>query len=484
MAKRITVVLSQGQSASPAKRGLEEELVARFMMERGLDVTVIPHLYDLAPDGTGMLCLQGISGDMVVLSWLFPRAAHWVLARNGVAGQTGTTLLVAAAEEEDDEDDVEDKVPDASPDAAPGASAKAVPNRKIYCIDLRVSDQPQAFVDEVLRIARESTVQTVDLLGWIGGNPSEASLARFVTPANGNVEAANGAAPPPVVRIDEPTDRRWYPVIDYSRCTNCMECLDFCLFGVYGLDRADAILVEQPDNCRKGCPACSRVCPENAIIFPQHKTPASAGSADGVAGGFKIDLSRLFGAPDALQQAVVERDTELVAVGRDAVGEAVGMPKRQADRCDGPKDELDQLIDQLDDLAMPPLPLCAINHVARQTRRLEASRSFYRDLLGFREIERPAFNFRGAWLFGYGVQLHLIEDQGAPDPHGEIQTRADHLAFDTSDLAQVERTLAAMGVPFRVNVQSGTGVRQLFLRDPDGHHVEIAAYPATPAFLA
>jgi MinD superfamily P-loop ATPase len=48
-----------------------------------------------------------------------------------------------------------------------------------------------------------------------------------------------------------------------------MECIDFCLFGVYGVDRGETILVEQPDNCRKGCPACSRVCPENAIM----KTP-------------------------------------------------------------------------------------------------------------------------------------------------------------------------------------------------------------------
>jgi NAD-dependent dihydropyrimidine dehydrogenase PreA subunit len=152
--------------------------------------------------------------------------------------------------------------------------------------------------------------------------------------------------------VEEAPSRRWYPVIDYSRCTNCMECLDFCLFGVYGVDKVETILVEQPDNCRKGCPACSRVCPENAIIFPQHKTPAIAGSPDGSAGAFKIDLSKLFGAPDALQQAVLERDVELVAVGRDAVGAAVGMPKRQSDkRCD-PKDELDNLIDQLDELGL------------------------------------------------------------------------------------------------------------------------------------
>ncbi|MCI0418785.1 MAG: hypothetical protein L0312_06120, partial [Acidobacteria bacterium] len=84
-------------------------------------------------------------------------------------------------------------------------------------------------------------------------------------------EASTGNGPAPT-RIEEETDRRWYPVIDFSRCTNCLECLDFCLFGVYGIGQAETILVEQPDNCRKGCPACSRVCPANAIIFPQRDT--------------------------------------------------------------------------------------------------------------------------------------------------------------------------------------------------------------------
>jgi ferredoxin len=133
-----------------------------------------------------------------------------------------------------------------------------------------------------------------------------------------------------------------------------MECIDFCLFGVYGVDRAETILVEQPDNCRKGCPACSRVCPENAIIFPQHKTPAIAGSAE-AAGGLKIDLSALFGGgtgQDALTTAVAERDEQLVLAGRDAVGITVGVPKRQQGKPQGPKDELDHLIDALDDLSL------------------------------------------------------------------------------------------------------------------------------------
>jgi NAD-dependent dihydropyrimidine dehydrogenase PreA subunit len=167
--------------------------------------------------------------------------------------------------------------------------------------------------------------------------------------ANGNESAStNGNSN---VDVPEAVKRRWYPVIDYSRCTNCMECIDFCLFGVYGVDSLDTILVEQQDNCKKGCPACSRVCPENAIIFPVHKTPAIAG-ADGEIAGLKIDLSKLFGAPDGLAAAVAERDAELVADGRDAVGMTVGIPKRQTTKPPQQRDALDDLMDSLDNAVL------------------------------------------------------------------------------------------------------------------------------------
>ena len=53
---------------------------------------------------------------------------------------------------------------------------------------------------------------------------------------------------------------------------------------------------------------------------------------------------------DALTQAVEERDRELVNDGRAAVGMAVGLPKRQAEKVGGPKDDLDKLMDDLDAL--------------------------------------------------------------------------------------------------------------------------------------
>jgi len=357
MPNRLTIVISQGQSNNPAKRRLEEALVGTLLLEPGLEVTVIPNLYDLAPDGTGMLCLQGITGDMVVLSWLYARAAHWTLDRNGIRGRVGQVLLTGDAGSEEDDEEGEGSA-DGEQDAKPRVvESRPMPNRTIYCLDLRAKTEFEPFVAEIRRIRDEAAVQTVNLLGWIGGTPQPEQLDRYLKaeepqPANGSkTRDQAGRDPQPVVVAEEPA-RRWYPVIDYSRCTNCMECIDFCLFGVYGVDRAETILVEQPDNCRKGCPACSRVCPENAIIFPQHKTPAIAGSPDGSAGALKIDLSKLFGAPDALEVAVLERDVELVAVGRDAVGATIGIPKRQPPKRSGPRDELDDLMDALDDMVL------------------------------------------------------------------------------------------------------------------------------------
>ncbi|MEI6464678.1 MAG: ferredoxin family protein [Verrucomicrobiota bacterium] len=91
----------------------------------------------------------------------------------------------------------------------------------------------------------------------------------------------------------------WFPVIDYDRCTNCMQCLSFCLFGVYGADREGHILVQSQDNCKTNCPACSRVCPEAAIMFPKYKAGPINGDevkdSDLQREKMKVDISALLG---------------------------------------------------------------------------------------------------------------------------------------------------------------------------------------------
>src|ERR671935_1741392 len=100
---RLTVVLSQAQGKNPSKRALEESVAAALILEPGLDVSIVPHLYDLDAQHTGRLFLESVSGDMVVLSWLYPRAAFWLLDRDGIQGQFGETKLKPPVDDEDDE---------------------------------------------------------------------------------------------------------------------------------------------------------------------------------------------------------------------------------------------------------------------------------------------------------------------------------------------------------------------------------------------
>lgn len=91
----------------------------------------------------------------------------------------------------------------------------------------------------------------------------------------------------------------WFPVIDYQRCTNCMQCLSFCLFDVYGVSADSKIKVQNQSNCKTECPACSRVCPEVAIMFPKYRHSPINGdvvSADDVRReAMKVDISALLG---------------------------------------------------------------------------------------------------------------------------------------------------------------------------------------------
>lgn len=62
----------------------------------------------------------------------------------------------------------------------------------------------------------------------------------------------------------------WFPVIDYDRCVNCRQCMNFCLFGTYGLSAEGKVQVVKPSGCKTNCPACARMCPRQAIIFPKY----------------------------------------------------------------------------------------------------------------------------------------------------------------------------------------------------------------------
>lgn len=85
-----------------------------------------------------------------------------------------------------------------------------------------------------------------------------------------------------ISEISEEVSERWYPVIDASRCTDCGNCLQFCIFNVYEYDDSRRVVAASPDSCKPGCPACSRICPQGAIIFPLYKRDDAIAGAPGM----------------------------------------------------------------------------------------------------------------------------------------------------------------------------------------------------------
>lgn len=73
----------------------------------------------------------------------------------------------------------------------------------------------------------------------------------------------------------------WFPIIDHSRCNTCGQCADFCLFGVY--EKIDGkVVVANPKECKNNCPACARICPQTAIIFPKYEHSGAIAGADAI----------------------------------------------------------------------------------------------------------------------------------------------------------------------------------------------------------
>lgn len=126
----------------------------------------------------------------------------------------------------------------------------------------------------------------------IGGLAPDAVLE---TIEQGRVADQRGLNQPGAAGMWKP----WFPVIDYDRCTNCMQCLSFCLFDVYSVDDDKKIQVKNQDNCKTNCPACSRVCPEVAIMFPKYSGGPINGDivnqADLEREKMKVDISSLLG---------------------------------------------------------------------------------------------------------------------------------------------------------------------------------------------
>lgn len=205
-------------------------------------VVVMDSLYDLPEGDPRGLSLTETSEDLLLLGRFAPRALIWTTVRRGALNG----------------------------------------RRRLYALDVR------RFTPATLAAA---ATEKAAVEGQAGAPAKTSGDAKENIPPFAPPEASVVASPTPPVR-------RWYPVVDYDRCTTCMSCLDYCLFGVYGADTQGRLRVTQPDMCRPNCPACARVCPRGAIIFPRCREDARIAGEE-TSGAVEIGDAR---APNAVNQ--------------------------------------------------------------------------------------------------------------------------------------------------------------------------------------
>jgi glyoxylase I family protein len=119
----------------------------------------------------------------------------------------------------------------------------------------------------------------------------------------------------------------------------------------------------------------------------------------------------------------------------------------------------------------------ALHHVSLSVTDLARAKAFYGGVLGLREIERPAFDFPGAWYDLGNAQLHLIVHDSPRSLRGttQVDSRDGHFALRIASFAEAVERLRAHGVTFVEKPRNATPWAQIHLTDPDGNGIELNA---------
>ena len=128
----------------------------------------------------------------------------------------------------------------------------------------------------------------------------------------------------------------------------------------------------------------------------------------------------------------------------------------------------------------------ALHLVTIRPKDMEATRDFYANVVQLTVGDRPPFDFPGYWLYVGDVPvIHLVGggdplnayfgDEAGPDEDIAGGGAVDHVAFlfAPKDFEPMRSGFDSAGVDYHHMVVPGLGLRQIFLKDPDGIRVEL-----------
>lgn len=116
-----------------------------------------------------------------------------------------------------------------------------------------------------------------------------------------------------------------------------------------------------------------------------------------------------------------------------------------------------------------------LNHAAIHVSDVDRSVAFYRDVLQLPPMDRPNFDFPGAWfLLGEDQELHIIGERELPV---HSHNRGTHFALVVDSLDEWEKHIDSFEVKRLERMIRPDGAEQTFVQDPDGHWVELCVPP-------
>jgi len=114
-----------------------------------------------------------------------------------------------------------------------------------------------------------------------------------------------------------------------------------------------------------------------------------------------------------------------------------------------------------------------LNHITIRVNRIDASKEFYGDILGF-EIVRTMGQSMAVYDIGGGDTLVIVEAETSYDPTSR-DFRVDHFGFYVETPKKIDE-LATYFRDKEVTIMSGPANRKkgrfLFISDPDGNMIE------------